>query len=216
MFSSGNTTSGLPQHRAGELTAADGEDAAALANLVFLRAQRHWRVGLALREVGDLARHRIERELVAVLRVGHRLWTLHDVQAEIERVAAEDVAHVVPADDHHLEAHFFGNGLEPGRRHLAGAADRKSIAGNHERFAAMHAGAEIRHQVAERSGLPALVERVEAFRHAIGGRRDLIGIDRVELLRRILRVPEDQGAAADRAAARATAPARSDATRLWQ
>ena len=36
-----------------------------------------------------------KRELVAVARVGHGLGTLHDVQAEVEGVAAEDVAHVV-------------------------------------------------------------------------------------------------------------------------
>ena len=179
----GNTTSGVRAHRRRELTPADGEDAAALANLVFLRAQRHGRVGLALRHVGDLARHRLERELVAVSRIGHGLGALHHVQAEVERVAAEDVAHVVAADDHHLEADFFGDGLQPGRRHLARAADRESIAGNHERLAAMHAGAKIRHQIAERSRLPSLVERVEALRHAVGGRRNLIGVDRVELLR---------------------------------
>ena len=60
----------------------------------------------------------------------------------------------------------------------------------------MHARAEVRHQVAERAGLPALVERLEALGHAVGGRRDLIGVDRVELLRarRRLRIPEDQRA----------------------
>ena len=119
------------------------------------------------------------------------------MQAEVERVAAEDVAHVVPADDHHLEANFFGDRLQPRRRHFARAADREPIAGDHERLAAMHAGAEVRHQVAERSGLPALVERVEALRDAIGRRRDLIGIDRVELLRRVLRIPDDQRLAAN-------------------
>ena len=48
----------------------------------------------------------------------------------------------------------------------------------------MHARAEVGHQVAERSGLPALVERLEALGDAVGRRRDLVGVDRVELLRR--------------------------------
>ena len=71
-------------------------------------------VGLALRDVGELPRHRIERELVAVLRVGDGLRALHDVQAEVEGVAPEDVAHVVAADDDHLEAGFLGDALQPG------------------------------------------------------------------------------------------------------
>ena len=41
----------------------------------------------------------IEFELVAVARIGNRLRTLHHLQTEVERVAAEDVAHVVAADD---------------------------------------------------------------------------------------------------------------------
>ena len=89
---------------------------------------------------------------------------------------------LLAADDDHLEADFFGDGLEAGRRHLARRADGKPIAGNDERLAGVHALAEVGHQIAERAGLPAFVERVEALRHAIGGGRDLIGVDRVELL----------------------------------
>ena len=70
---------------------------------------------LPLRDVLDPARHRIERELVAVPRVGDGLGALHDVQAEVERVAAEDVAHVLAADDDHLEADFFGDALQARR-----------------------------------------------------------------------------------------------------
>ena len=81
------------------------------------------------------------------------------------------------------QAGFLGDALEPGRAHLARRADREAIAGDDERLAAMHAGAEVGHQVAERSGLPALVERLEALGDAVGRRRDLIGVDRVELLR---------------------------------
>ena len=148
-------------------------------------------------------RQRIERELVAVLRVGDGLRALHDVQAEVEAVAAEDVAHVVAADDHHLQAGFFGDALEPGRAHLARRADGEAIAGDDEGLAAVHARAEVRHQVAERSRLPALVERLEALGHAVGGRRDLIGVDGVELLRELCareahRIPEDERASGDR------------------
>ncbi len=128
------------------------------------------------------ARHGIEGELVAVLRVGHRLGALHDVQAEVERVAAEDVAHVVAADDHHLEAHLLGDRLEARGRHLARAADGEAVAGDDEGLARVHAGAEVGHQVAERPGLPALVQRVEALGHAVGRGRDLVGVDGVELL----------------------------------
>src|SRR5881275_2445472 len=56
------------------------------------------------------------------------------------------------------------------------------IAGDQERLAAVDALAEVGHQVAEGAGLPPLVERLEALGDAVGGRRDLIGIDRVELL----------------------------------
>ena len=101
--------------------------------------------------------------------------------------------------------------FEPGRRHLARAADRKSIARDHERLAAMHAGAKVGHQVAERAGLPTLVERVEAFRHAVGGGRDLIGIDRVALFRRVLRIPDDQRAAANQSGCLTVRPDRRDA-----
>ena len=147
-----------------ELAPADGEDAAALADLVFLGAERHRRVGLALGDVGDRAAGRIEGELVAVLRVGHGLRALHDVQAEVEAVAAEDVAHVGAADDHHLQADLLGDGLEPGRAHLARAADGEALTGDDEGLAAVHAGPEVGHQVAERPGLPALVERRRATR----------------------------------------------------
>jgi len=50
-----------------------------------------------------------------------------------------------------------------------------------------------------RTRLPALVERLEAFRDAVGGRRNLIGVDRVELLllAENLEIPEDQRFAPD-------------------
>ena len=86
--------------------------------------------------LASAAGRRIEREFIAVAGVGDRLGTLHDVQAEVERIAPEDVAHVLAADDHHLEAGFFGDALESGRAHLARGADREPVAGNQERLAA--------------------------------------------------------------------------------
>ena len=78
---------------------------------------------------------------------------------------------------------FLGDALETRGAHLARRTDCETIAGDHEGLTRVHARAEVRHQISERTGLPALVERLEALRHAVGGRRDLIGVDRVELLR---------------------------------
>jgi len=124
------------------------------------------------------------------------------VQSKIQRVAAEDVAHVVAADDDHLQFDFFRDCLQARRAHLTRRSDREPIAGNHEGFAAMDACAEVGHEVPERSGLPPLIERLEALGHAIGRRRDLIGVDGVELLLLSwnLEVPENERLAAhDRA-----------------
>src|SRR5205085_917977 len=72
-------------------------------------------------------------------------------------------------------------------------------AGEQKGFATVDALAEVRHQVPERSRLPPLVQRLEAFRHTVRGRRDLVRIDGVELLlsARDLEVPENQGATPD-------------------
>src|SRR5262245_52970659 len=63
----------------------------------------------------------------------------------------------------------------------------------------MHPGAKVGHQIAEGPCLPALIEGVERLGDTVCSRRDLIGVDRVELLPLSghLEVPEDQGAAAD-------------------
>src|SRR5262249_43962816 len=53
-----------------EFAAADGEDAAAAPDLVFLRAERDRLVGLLLRLVGQPPRRWIEAELVAVTSIG--------------------------------------------------------------------------------------------------------------------------------------------------
>src|SRR5205807_5818253 len=110
-----------------------------------------------------------------------RVGRLHDLEAETERVPAEDVAHVVAAHDDHLKTGFLGDRLQSGGAHLARAPDREAVSGDDERLTGVNAFAESGHQVAERTGLPALVERVEAFRYAVLRRRDLVGVDRVQL-----------------------------------
>ncbi len=86
---------------------------------------------------------------------------MDDLQSEVERVAAEDVAHVVAADDHDLEANLLRNRLQASGTHLARRSDGKAITRDHERLAAVHACPEIGHQVPERARLPALVEGLE-------------------------------------------------------
>jgi hypothetical protein len=67
------------------------------------------------------------------------------VKPEIERIAPEDVAHVVAADDDHFEAGFVSNPLQPSWAHFARRTDGESVPGNHERLAAMHPLTKIRH-----------------------------------------------------------------------
>ena len=167
-----------------KLAAADFEDAAAPANLFLLRRQRHGLIRLALRHVRNRARKRIERELVAVPRVLDRFRTLDDVETQVERVPPEDVSHVVAADDDHLLADFLGDALQSGRAHLARGPNREPVTRNQEGLAAMDAGPEVRHQVPERPRFPALIERLQTLGDTIGRRRDLIGVDGVELARR--------------------------------
>src|SRR4030095_6970556 len=52
--------------------------------------------------------------------------------------------------------------------------------------------AEVGHQVAEGAGLPSFVESFEAFRDAVGGRRDLVRVDRVAFLARHGGIPKDE------------------------
>ena len=63
----------------------------------------------------------------------------------------------------------------------------------------MHALPEVRHQIAECARFPALIERIEAFRNTVGGWRNLIGIDGVQLFLFAgnLQIPEDERLAAD-------------------
>ena len=181
-----------------ELAPAHGEDAAARADLLLFRRQGHGRVALRLRFVRQAARRRIEGERIAVLRVLDRLGALHDVEAEVEGVAPEDVAHAVAADDDELEALFLSDALQSRRAHLARGADGEALARDEEILAAMDAGPEVGHEVSEGPRLPAFIESLEALRDAVGGRRDLVGVDRVEFSAGGLRVPEDERLAADR------------------
>ena len=128
------------------------------------------------------------------------------MQSEVERIAAEDVPHVRAADDHHLETGFFRHTFQSGRAHLARGADREPVAGDDEGLPAVHAGAEAGHQVAEGPGFPALVQGIEALRHAVGGGSDLIGVNRVELpgqarAGKAHGIPEDERRPGDQAAA---------------
>jgi hypothetical protein len=119
------------------------------------------------------------------------------VQPEVERVAPEDVAHPRTADDDELVTRFVADALEARRAHLARRADRETIARDDEVLAPRDALAEVRHEEAERPRLPPRVERLERFGDAVVRRRDLVGVDRVELLPGDLRVPEDQRLPAD-------------------
>jgi hypothetical protein len=72
---------------------------------------------------------------------------------------------------------------------------------------------EVRHEVAERADLPALVQRIEALGDAVRGRRDLVGVDRVQLPARDLRIPEHERLPADGAGILSGGVGR---TRTWQ
>src|SRR5207244_474374 len=154
-------------------------------------------VGFSAGLVLEAPSRRIKTQDIALLRILRGGPALDDVQAEVERIAPEDVAQAVTADDHELEPSLLGDGLQPGRAHLARGADTEALARNHERLPPMHTLTEIGHQVAEGAELPSLVQPVEALRNAVVGWRDLVCIDRVELLPRNLRIPEDQRPASD-------------------
>jgi hypothetical protein len=64
----------------------------------------------------------------------------------------------------------------------------------------MDALSKVGHQVTEGAGLPALIEVVEALRDAVVRGRDLVGVDRIELLSGNLWVPEDERATSDQVA----------------
>src|SRR5207302_1038701 len=149
---------------------------------------------LAARLVCQQAGFRVERQYVALLGIFRCGAALDDMQAQVERVAAEDVTDTVAADDHDLEPGLLRDGLEPGRAHLPRRPDTEALAGDHERLPSMHPLTKIRHQVTKGARFPARVEMVEALRNAVIGRGDLVGVDGVELLPRDLRVPADDRA----------------------
>ena len=121
------------------------------------------------------------------------------MEAEVQRVPAKDVAHAVAADHDQLQTDLFGDALEAGRAHLTRRSDGEPVAGDEEGLAAVDTFTKIGHQIAERSGLPPFVERVQALGDAVGGRGNLIGVDRVELLFLAgdFQVPDDERFAAN-------------------
>jgi hypothetical protein len=191
-----------PSHRFPELAPADGEDAAAPADLFFFGGQRNRLVRFLLRFVRQPAGNGIEAERVAVLRVGDGVRALNDVQPEVEAVASEDVAHVVAAHDHDFESGFIAYCFQAGGAHLARRSDRETIARDDEVLTAPHPLTKFRHQVAEGASFPLFVERLEALGYAVGRRGDLVGVDRVQLLGESRageahRIPENQRSASD-------------------
>ena len=195
-------------HRRRELAPADREDAAAAADLLFLRRQRHRRRRScpASRSRARACGSNVNSSPSRASATASGLCTT--CRPRLKPLRRKMSPMLWPQTIDHLEAGLFGDALEARRAHLARRADREAIAGDDERLAAMHARAEVRHQVAERAGLPALVERLEALRHAIGRRRDLVGVDRVELLRLRRRSsdPRRSAPAANQPAMRPAAP----------
>ena len=166
-----------------ELAAARREDAAGLADLVFLRRQRHRLVASCpgSRWSGGAIAARSENSSPSrASATASGLCTTCSPRLSALRRKMSPM--LLPQTITISQADFFGDRLEAGRAHLARRADGEPVAGDEEGLAAVDARAEVGHQVAERSRLPALVERLEALRHAVGGRRDLIGVDGVELL----------------------------------
>src|SRR5437867_1027326 len=176
----------------GKLASADLDDPAGAADLLLLRRERRRLVALASSLVRQLPGRRVERERVALLRLLDCLAALDHVEAEVEGVPPEDVAHRGATHDDHLDSGFIGDALEAGGTHLARASDGEPVAGDDERLSAMDPFAEVRHEVTEGPCLPALVQRVEALRNAVAGRRDLVRVDGVELLSGHLGIPEDE------------------------
>ena len=183
-----------------KLPATDGDDAPRAPDLFLLGRERDRLVGAAAGLVGEAPGQGVEAEAVPFLRILDRLAALDHVQAQVESVAPEDVADVRAADDDQLQAGFLGDCLQSRRAHLPGRADGEAIPRHQESLAAMDPGAKVWHQVAEGADLPALVEAVQALRDAVRRRRDLIGVDRIELAPGDLGIPEDQRLAADAAA----------------
>ena len=185
-----------------EIETPNGEDPAASADLFLFGREGKRLVLLPLGGVGKSPRFHVETELVAVARVGDRLGALNDLESQVEGVPAEDVPHIIPADDDHLETRLLGDPFQSGRGHLAGGADGEPVARDEEVLAAADPLPEVGHQVPERAGLPAGIEGLQALGDAVVGRRDLVGVNGVPLLSGPRGIPEDEGLAGDDAANR--------------
>ena len=103
-----------------EFATAEDEDTAGPADLVFLGGQRYGLVRPIAGQVDQDPRVRIVAELVAVPRVVDRFGALCNLEPEVESVAAEDVSHILTADDHHPQSDLFGHRLQSCRAHFAG------------------------------------------------------------------------------------------------
>ena len=104
-------------------------------------------------------------------------WALHDMQPEVERIAAEETD-ANAADDDHVETSFSAIPFSPrGSSHArsqlrTGRRAHKRLRGARSR--------KVGHQITKRSSLPPFVERLQTFRNAISCRCNLVGIDGVE------------------------------------
>src|SRR6185437_5851384 len=85
---------GLSSACRGVIAPPHRDDAAARPNLLFLRGKRLGLVALSPGHVPERARLHVKLELVAILGVLDRLEALHDVEAQVQRIPPEDVAHV--------------------------------------------------------------------------------------------------------------------------
>src|SRR5256714_11665879 len=119
--------------RLGELAPSDGNDAAGPADLLFFRSERHGFIALSAGLVRQPTRRRIEGQDVSFLRVLRCGTALHHVQAEVERVAPEDIANALAAHDHHLQSRLLRDRFQPGGAHLTRLADTETLAGNDKR-----------------------------------------------------------------------------------
>jgi hypothetical protein len=146
-----------------ELAPPYGYDAAAAPDLVFLGRQWQRGVGGSLGHIRQTAGDRIEAEFVTILGICYRRRALEDVETQVQRIAAENVAHTGAAHDDQFQADLVGDALQAGRAHLPRGPDREAVAGDDERLAAVHALAEIGHQVPKGSRLPSFVQRLQAF-----------------------------------------------------
>ena len=175
-----------------ELATSGRQDSAGSPEFRFPRGEGLRVVGAAEGIVHELPRRRIEGEPVSVPGVLGRGGAFEHLETEVEGVPAEDVANAGSEHEHQRRTRVPGDSKQPGRAHFPRGADSEPLPGDHEVLPGLHAGREIRHQVAECSCLPPRVEGVKALGNAVGGRGDLVGVDGVALPLRTLRIPENE------------------------